>query len=160
MSVPFIYDRPELVHHVVCDVLASLFPAEKLLFEKGKTNKSAAWLRQIGIYIFAEKLDGGRNAAAALFRRDVSTVIHAIALVEGARERNPILSRFIDFFENEVLARLDQYKEIEISEGWESLAGRLRPRPVSFAGRSDVAEEASRIISSFKHVAIRAATHG
>ncbi len=109
MSVPFVLDRPDIVHRVACDVVGAVFPTigrEALLDDK-RGLATNAWMRQVAMYLLVVRFGISQNEAARRFERDRSTVLHAARLVSQSVLSNETTARFIDFLEMQVTSRLN-----------------------------------------------------
>ncbi len=112
---PFVLDRPDVVHSAVCDVLQSMFPtvSEGMLFSDGKGNQAIAWLRQVGMYVMATRLNVNHTMTARQFNRDRTTIIHAVQLVGRECTANAVTLAFVDFVEGQTVALLQQLEAAE-----------------------------------------------
>ncbi len=79
---------------------------EGTIFGEGRCDQGAAWARQCGVYLLAATLGHSISDTARLFRRDRSTVRHAIRTVQRHTDRSPDAAAFVDLLETLTIARL------------------------------------------------------
>lgn len=119
MNVPAFIDRPDLVHEAVCETLCAVFPtvSRDALLSSERLNHTTAWMRQVGMYLMADRLHVSQKVTACHFGRDRTTVVHAVQLVAQEIEGRPDTAAFLDFLEARVRARLGEYAVIEAEFG-------------------------------------------
>ena len=115
MNAPFSVDRPDIVHRAVVEVLTGIFPTvrEDALLASDKVNQTTSWVRQVGMYLMANRLQVGLMPTAKHFGRDRTTVSHACQLCALEAEERPATAAFFTFLEGEALAALDRYAQLE-----------------------------------------------
>ena len=119
MNAPFAIDRPDVVHRAVCDTLRAVFPtlSPEALLSSGRINHTTIWMRQVGMYLMAERFQVGQGITARLFGRDRTTVCHAVQLCRHEAQTRPATRAFLDFLEREALSALDEFAAVEALEG-------------------------------------------
>lgn len=119
MNAPFSIDRPDVIHRAVCEVLCGVFPTirEEALLSSEKINHTTAWVRQAGMYLMSARLQVPQGQTAKYFRRDRTTVLHAVQLASQEIADRPATAAFFDFLEGQTLAALDRYAVIEAKWG-------------------------------------------
>jgi chromosomal replication initiation ATPase DnaA len=115
MNAPFSVDRPDLLHRAVVEVLTGVFPTirEDTLLSSEKLNHTTSWVRQVGMYLMASRLQAGQTPTARHFGRDRTTVSHACQLCVIEAAERPSTAAFFDFLEREALAALDRFARQE-----------------------------------------------
>jgi chromosomal replication initiation ATPase DnaA len=100
---------PDLIHGAVCEVLTGIFPTVRpeTLLSSEKVNQTTWWVRQIGMFLMADRLQLSQTATARQFGRDRTTVSHACQLCRQEAAERPATAAFFDFLEAQVLAALD-----------------------------------------------------
>jgi len=108
MQTQFLHARPEYVHDAILSVLGSLFPTVTAACLTGpeRGNQAVAWMRQAGMYVMCVRFDISQHQAARCFRRDRTTVRHAIELVGGLIAGDPTTAALIDMLEAHARTRL------------------------------------------------------
>jgi hypothetical protein len=119
MSTPYIYDRPDLVHRAVCEVLCAVFPtlSKEQVLSSERLNHTTAWLRHTGMYVMSRRLGVSQMYTAKWFGRDRTTVTHSVNLAEIEANERPLTSAFFDFLEQQVRLKLDEFAELEEQTG-------------------------------------------
>ncbi|MBN9232736.1 MULTISPECIES: helix-turn-helix domain-containing protein [Phyllobacteriaceae] len=120
-AVPFIIDRPQIVHRVVRNVVASIVPtaSEAMLFDKNSYRgpQVTAWMRQVAMYVMHRRFGAGLNKVAKLFARDRSSVLHGVYQVEDACQDSYLTSAFVAFVEHQARTLLDDIQATETETG-------------------------------------------
>lgn len=119
MSAPFVLDRPDVIHRAVRAVLCGIFPtiSPDALLGAGRVNHTTAWVRQVGMYLMADRLQMTQIRTAALWKRDRTTVLHAVQLCRDEAQDRPATAAFFDFLESQVLAALTDFVANEDATG-------------------------------------------
>lgn len=117
MTVPYV-DRPEIVHRAVCEVLCAVFPTVRphALFAADRVNLTISWFRQAGMYM-TFRLGVTQRHTAMLFRRDRTTVMHAVQLAEEEIADRPQTAAFFEFLERQAIETLERYSAAESETG-------------------------------------------
>ena len=99
---------PDIVHGAVCEVLTSVFPTMRpeTLLSSEKVNQTTWWVRQVGMYLMADRLQVSMGQTAAQFGRDRTTVSHACQLCRQEAADRPATAALFDFLEAQVIAAL------------------------------------------------------
>jgi len=128
MTVPYVCDRPEIVHRAVCEVLCAVFPTIRphALLAGDRVNLTISWFRQAGMYM-TFRLGVAQRSTGELFGRDRTTVMYAVQLAEEEISERPQTAAFFDFLEAQVIETLHRYAAAEGETGepplsWKELA--------------------------------------
>lgn len=99
---------PALVLAAVREVLRGVFPTvtERCLFDLERGNQAVAWARQCGMYLMAGPLGLNVTATARAWRRDRTSVLHAVRLVQRECAEKPFTADFMAFLEARAIEAL------------------------------------------------------
>lgn len=120
-SIPFLPDRPQIVHQVLIKVVAGVIPTASVsvLFNDSSERGPvvSAWMRQVAIYVLLRRFDIGLNPVSRFFRRNSATVLHSATLVEEHCGKNELTAAFVTFIEMQTRTILADLEAVETETG-------------------------------------------
>lgn len=119
--VPFLPDRPQIVHQVLVKVVTGTIPTASvsLLFSDSSERGPvvSAWMRQVAIYVLLRRFDIGLSPVSRFFRRNTATVLHSAKLVEEHCAKNELTAAFVSFIEMQTRTILADLETVETENG-------------------------------------------
>lgn len=119
--VPFLPDRPQIVHQVLIKVVTGIVPTASvsLLFNDSSERGPvvSAWMRHVAVYVLLRRFDIGLSPVSRFFRRNTATVLHSAKVVEEHCAKNELTAAFVNFVEMQTRTLLVDLEAVEIETG-------------------------------------------